>query len=370
MRVVLATTAPGTGGVTRHMFDLAHGLRQLGNEVTLAGRSDARAVKAAAAEHGLVWRSLADSVRIGADVWHIHLHNTLDSRATPLVLARRTASRGAVIMTEHLPRIARTDPSLDARLPADTPRGVRKPGAPTAKKLMKAAQFRFAHAVIAVSNASAEFISRRWGAPPRLLATIHNGVQAPKECPALEVTSSMRVVGVAELHWLKGFDVLLEAAARAREHWSICIVGDGPDRERLELQAAAIRPPRRVEFTGWRADAGRASLNGDVLCAPSRAESFSYVILEAMACGRPVVASAVDGAREAITDGQHGFLVAPHDASGLAEALDRLARDPALRAKMGRAAYERLRREFTTETMVDRTVALYEEAGRLASARR
>jgi glycosyltransferase involved in cell wall biosynthesis len=345
------------------MFDLAAGLRQLGHEVLVASRRDAHAVIQVAHERQLEWWSLASSVRTEADVWHLHLHNSLDARALPLLAARRALARGAVVMTEHLPRAPRTDFMFPANLPSDIPHGIRKPGAAIVKPLLKRGQFRVADAVITVSRASAEFIVRRWQADPRWLTTIHNGVAVPPTAPPLHDTGEpMRVVAIAQLNWLKGLDVLLESAARAREPWSVRIVGDGPARASLGAQASQLPPWRQVEFTGWRSDAAGAALEGDVVCAPSRAESFSYVVLEAMACARPVVAATVDGAGEAIRNGEHGLLVPPEDPDGLADALDGLARDPERRARMGRAAYERVADEFALTRMVSETAALYVKA--------
>lgn len=366
MQITLATTGPDLGGVTRHMFDLAAGLREPGHNVVIASRRDAHGVIDAARERGLQWQPLWRSTEIATDVWHLHLHNSLDTRPLPLLSMRRALRRGAVVLTEHLPRTPRTDFDWPHKLPADTRHGVRKPGAEVLKRVMKRGQYRVADAVIAVSHASAEFIVARWDADPRRLTTIHNGVGVPPEIPPLDGRNEvMGVVAVAALHWLKGIDVLLDAASRAREPWHVRIVGDGPARASLEAQAALLPPERRVQFVGWQPDAVRAALDGDVLCAPSRAESFSYVVLDAMACGRPVVAAAVDGAGEAVRDGETGLLVPPEDPGSLAEALDALARDPARRAGMGRSAYERVATEFDVSTMAEETAQLYARVSRV-----
>jgi glycosyltransferase involved in cell wall biosynthesis len=140
------------------------------------------------------------------------------------------------------------------------------------------------------------------------------------------------------------------------------LVGDGVEREHLEAQARRLNGQRSVEFAGWLPDASGAALEADIVCAPSRAESFSYVVLEAMACARPLVASAVDGAGEAIADGESGLLVPPGDAAGLAVAIDALARDRGMRERMGRAAFARVSAEFEVSGMVEATLELYERA--------
>jgi len=360
MRIVLATTAPKVGGTTRNAFDLAAGARRLGHEIVVASRRDATEVREAAIERKLPWQTLERSVLAPADVWHLHLHNTLDTRALPLLAVRRAAAGGTIIMTEHLPRAPRTDMTLMANLPNGR-RGMRKPGAAVLKPALKRGQYRIADAVIAVSHGSADFMSRRWAAEPKWITTIHNGVEVPATpAPPRSWSGPMVVVAVGVLHWLKGFDVLLAAAARARAPWSLRIVGDGPDRHVLESQASGLPSDRQVEFAGWQSDAARASLDGDVLCAPSRAEAAApYVVLEAMACARPVIASDVDGADEAIRHGENGLLVPPDDPERLAQAIDELALDAELRARMGRAGHARAASEFALGGMVQDTLALY-----------
>jgi glycosyltransferase involved in cell wall biosynthesis len=169
----------------------------------------------------------------------------------------------------------------------------------------------------------------------------------------------MRVICIGAMHLLKGYDLLLEATAVAVEPWQLVIVGDGPERARLEAKTAALPPGRFVTFAGWQVDPTNAVLGADVLCAPSRYESFSYVIIEAMALARPVVATAVDGAPEAVSDGVTGRLVPAEDPPSLAAALDELARDPKGRIGMGREGRARVAAEFEVTQMVRRTLQLY-----------
>jgi glycosyltransferase involved in cell wall biosynthesis len=105
---------------------------------------------------------------------------------------------------------------------------------------------------------------------------------------------------------------------------------------------------------------------GDVAVTTPWYEPFGLTPLEAMACGRPVVGSAVGGLTYTIADGVTGFLVPPRDPAALATRLHHLLADPALRERMGGAARDRIAREFTWDTVVERTAALYGEllAGR------
>ena len=99
-----------------------------------------------------------------------------------------------------------------------------------------------------------------------------------------------------------------------------------------------------------------------VVVVPSRREGYGVVAREAMAWGRPVVASAVGGLRDAVEDGVTGLLVPPRDVAALRGALERLLGDAALRARLGAAAREKARRELSLDAATDRLLAAYEEA--------
>jgi phosphatidylinositol alpha-1,6-mannosyltransferase len=124
----------------------------------------------------------------------------------------------------------------------------------------------------------------------------------------------------------KGFDEVLDilpALARQLPEVAYVIAGDGADRPRLKAKAADLGIADRVVFTGYIDEAEKADLYrlADVYVMPSYGEGFGFVFLEAMACGTPVVASAIDGGREAVLDGELGRIVNPHDPTALREAI-------------------------------------------------
>ena len=145
----------------------------------------------------------------------------------------------------------------------------------------------------------------------------------------------------------KGVLELVEAA----DGIPLVIVGDGPLRERVPDARGFVRT------TSWKLY-GRAA----VVAVPSYREGFGVVCAEAMAHGRPVVASAVGGLLDLVADGETGVHVPPGDVPTLRDALVRLLADPALRARMGEAARERVRARFSWDAVTDSTVAVYEEA--------
>jgi len=120
----------------------------------------------------------------------------------------------------------------------------------------------------------------------------------------------------------KGFDEVLEALPgilRFSSNVVYLIVGDGPDKERLRRKAAALALEETVIFTGWIPESEKADhfRLADLYVMPSRGEGFGFVLIEAMACGVPVVASRADGGREALLGGKLGELVEPGDADQL-----------------------------------------------------
>jgi glycosyltransferase involved in cell wall biosynthesis len=358
MRVLIATPAPERGGVWKHVLDLAEGVRERGHEVELAFPSAVPELVTDAENHGFTWHPApAVDAAAHADLVHVHLSKTFDPALVKWLPLWRLKSRTRVVLTEHLPRAPVSDSTM-ARDP-DTAPGRRKPGARHAKTVIKQLEVMFCSKVILVSEHSKQFMVNRYGLSPRRLHAIPNGTGVVAEIVAPPGEDLLRIACVGTLSWRKGCDVLLDAAALASQPWSITVVGDGPARAALQERAVALPDSITVTFTGNLREAARVSLDADLICLPSRAEAMPYSVLEAMACGRPVVASAVDGVSELVADGVTGTLVPAEDAAALAAALDALALDPQLRAQLGEAARQRQRTQFTLDLMVDRTLAVY-----------
>ena len=173
----------------------------------------------------------------------------------------------------------------------------------------------------------------------------------PSPAPGAEV---LRVLAVGRLVDKKGFPVLVEAAARLAIPFEIRIVGTGPRHAELAQQIAAAGLGARVRLLGPRTHAELPAefAAAHVVVAPSIVDprgdrdGMPNVLLEAMACGRPVVASAVGAVASAVDDGRTGILVPPGDPDRLAGALEGLARRPRLREAMGRAGRARVERRF------------------------
>ena len=171
---------------------------------------------------------------------------------------------------------------------------------------------------------------------------------------------------VATLRSWKGHRYLLEAlpplaGGRAR----LLVVGDGPQREALEAQVRETGLATRVRFVGNQDDVAPWMQAMDVFCLPSYAnEGVPQSLMQAMACGLPVVSTPVGSIDEIVADGTTGLLVRPQDATALRDALHVLLEDRAKREALGREAARVARERFGEDRMVDRMLEVFAEAAR------
>ena len=165
---------------------------------------------------------------------------------------------------------------------------------------------------------------------------------------ALGVPPGRLVVGyLGRLHPEKGVHHLpdaLPAVVRAVPEAVLVVIGDGPQQRALEAQVQRLGLGPHVLFHGFRSDVAAALSAFDVAVVPSLTEGFPNVVLEAMAVGRPIVASRVEGIAEILRHDETGWLVPPGDAPGLADALVRALKEPAERARLATGAREAAKR--------------------------
>jgi glycosyltransferase involved in cell wall biosynthesis len=209
---------------------------------------------------------------------------------------------------------------------------------------------------------------RRAGIRARPDHCVHNGIdvarfrpQSPAAVTAtrrtLDLENDEFVVGLcAVLRPEKRHDLLLNAIAllwQRGEAMHALLIGDGPERERIEALAHALGIGHAVHITGYQQDVVPFIGACDAMCLVSDHEAFSLSILESMAMAKAVVATHAGGVQEQITDGETGLLIARDDAPALANALSRL-RDPATRAALGERAMVKARSQFSASTMFAR----------------
>jgi glycosyltransferase involved in cell wall biosynthesis len=200
---------------------------------------------------------------------------------------------------------------------------------------------------------------------PRL-RIVHCGVEPERyAAPPADATDRLRLLFVGRLTAIKGLRVLIDALERARAvnpAIDLTLIGDGEDRALVEAQAARLGGVTCLGFRS-QSEVAAALAGHDAFVLPSFAEGVPVVLMEAMASARPVIATRVGGVAELVADGRSGLLVAPGDAQALADAILRLAADPALRAAMGTEGRATVRAEFDVTTEARRILALFLRQG-------
>lgn len=171
------------------------------------------------------------------------------------------------------------------------------------------------------------------------------------------------VVALGRLSQEKGFDLLLESWAEAtarRPGWTLRMYGSGPELSALTAQAERLGITASVDFAGQTGDVAAALVQGSIFAAPSRAEGFPMVLLEAMACGVPCVAfDCAPGVREIVHDGEDGVVVPPGNTDAFAESLGALMDAREERESLGKAAVESVAR-FAPARIVARWESLFD----------
>jgi glycosyltransferase involved in cell wall biosynthesis len=220
--------------------------------------------------------------------------------------------------------------------------------------------------------------------PKRRVVAIPNGVNLEAYTPDAERDprdwrfNARHVVAiVGHLSEVKGYPIFLEAAARISAVLDDCVflaigrdtLGHGYG-DHLERRAREMGLSDRVKFLGWQSNVAEIVRQADVMVSPSLGEGFPLAVLEAMACGRPVVATTVGGVPEAVVDGQTGYLVPPGEVEPFVEATLRLLRDRAAAERMGLEGRRRVETHFSLTRFVNGVQSLYDELLEQRVARR
>lgn len=202
-----------------------------------------------------------------------------------------------------------------------------------------------------------------WGVPRNKIAVIYNAVEIPNGvCPAkVPLETRFKVVTVGRLVRWKRVDKIIEAIGQL-EDVGLVVVGDGPERQRLEGLAQELQVSDRVYFAGQRCREDTVALMAacDVMVLNSSYEGLPHVVVEAMSLGLPVLATPAGGTSEILED---GLLIHP-DAEGLAEALRRLIEDEGLRHRLSRNGRRKVETAFGLPAMVERTEEVLLELSR------
>jgi glycosyltransferase involved in cell wall biosynthesis len=217
--------------------------------------------------------------------------------------------------------------------------------------------------VVPISSYNRELIVEECGEQFRdKVVVIHCGVDTQVFQPVVRAsTGPLTILCTGTLHEVKGQTYLIDACRLLHERgvaFTCNFVGDGPDRQMLAEQIANAGLGAHVHLLGRRTREEVAALlqAADVVVAPSvptkegKREGIPVVLMEAMGSGVPVVASGISGIPELVEHERSGLLTPPNDAQAIAEALERLQRDPALRQSLGQAGREKVLRDFDLTT--------------------
>lgn len=223
---------------------------------------------------------------------------------------------------------------------------------------------RGADGVVAISQTIADLL-RAAGVEQNKMRVIYSGIDAARfeqRTPKSKLSQPAIVGTVAVLEERKGLRYLLEAAARLKAQGlsiEYRIAGAGPLLAELQQLAQQSGLDDRVRFVGFVADTAAFLADLDIFVLPSLFEGLGVAVLEAMAAGKPVIASRVGGLAESVLDGESGLLVAPRDAVALAEAIANLVNAPVLALQMGRRGAVRVKERFSLDPMARANEAFY-----------
>ncbi len=216
--------------------------------------------------------------------------------------------------------------------------------------------------------------------PEEKARVVRNGIRIPRDevqTESEDQKNARRVPSICHVGRLdvpKGQVFLIRAVRRVLASYPDAlfkIIGDGPLRKKLEETARSLRLEDHVQFLGNRPDAKNLIRQADIFVLPSLWEGLPLTLLEAMAAGKPVVASRIDNIEEVIEDGRDGLLVPPGDDRSLADAIVKLLDNPDIAEKMGREGQRKIVKEFDEKRMIASLEHIYLETGEtLASSAR
>lgn len=220
---------------------------------------------------------------------------------------------------------------------------------------------------VAVSRSVAHRMHAELGVPLDRIDIVHNGLPiGASPTPDPEVRREMAggcerpvVLALARLHPQKGLATLLRAAAEL-SGVAFAIAGDGPERQALESEARHLGIADRISFLGFRRDTAFLLASADAFVLPSEYEGLPLALLEAMAAGTPVVAAAIPGVDEVVTDGVTGLLFPAGDADALARSIRRVVADAGLANRLADNGAAHVRACFTAERMAGAVMETYE----------
>ncbi len=369
-RVLLFTDSDAFAGTERHMLDLARGLRlqEIGVGIAcpvpspLALRAAEEGIPVTPiAKQGMIDRAAIRTLRgmLASNAINvIHSHN---GRTALLAAAAVSRSReGVHVTTQHFITPTRS-----------TRRGIKGLIGRVLHKWVS----KHTDRVIAISRAVERGMVERGESQQKKISIVANGIVEPdpKVLPPRDrmraefdvVPSAPLIVAATRLVPEKDVGTLINAIAQLREVFPsirCLIAGEGQLHAELDALVEKLGIGDCVRLLGFRDDVTAIMQAADVFVLPSLNEPFGLVLLEAMALGRPIVATAAGGPLEIVEHNVGGLLVPPRSAQDMAAAIEEILSDPARAEQMGRAGRERFEKHFTVQKMAAATAGVYRSA--------
>jgi glycosyltransferase involved in cell wall biosynthesis len=379
IRVLRVIARLNVGGPALHVSYLTSGLAGRGYDTTLVagdvGRGEASMAFVAESEGVDVVRLAGLSRELSPvrdAVAAVHLARLI-RRLRPDVLHTHTAKAGAVGRVAALLAGRRRPRVVVHTFHGHVLRGYFGAAGSLVFRAIETALARITDSLVAVSPEVRDELVRLGVAPGRKFTVIRLGIDLEPRVACDEEPAAVRArIGVPADRFVVGWfgrmtavkrtDDLLDALAALRERGVdalLLLVGDGDDRERLERLAHGRGLARSVLFLGYQEDVARWYAACDVIVLTSANEGTPVTLIEALAAGRPVVATRVGGVPDVVEEGVTGFLVRPGDTHAVAERLALLAADPERRRRMGAAGREGVLERYAVERLVDDVDRLY-----------
>jgi glycosyltransferase involved in cell wall biosynthesis len=368
------------GGPALHVAYLTAGLRERGYDTTLVAGALARGEDSMAfVAEGLgvdvvsipelgreisPLRDLLATIRLAA----------LIRRERPQILHTHTAKAGTVGRVAALLAGRRRPPIVVHTFHGHVLRGYFGSVRSRFFRLLERWLARHTTALIAVSPQVRDDLVALGVASPEKFTVVRLGIELDERVGAeangreetrryLGIPPDRFAVGwVGRMTAVKRTDDVLDGFMRLRARGvdaTLCLVGDGPDREGLERLAHELGIIKDTLFLGYQEDVGPLYAAFDALVLPSGNEGTPVSVIEALAAGTPVVATRVGGVPDVVRHGEDGFLVEPGESEAFADRLAQLARDPALRERFGAAGRARVLPRYAVDRLVDDVDRLY-----------
>lgn len=364
MKIIHVFRAP-VGGLFRHVLDLARGQISRGHQVGIIADS-----LTGSARSDKLLNELAPDLMLGLTRVPMHRQPSPLDVVSLHRIRRQIVRSGVQIVHGHGAKggaLARLVPIGHPVVRVYTPHGGSLHDAVSGRLhlLLERLLMPFGNLYLFESGYSHDAYLAKIGHPNGVVKIIHNGLAKEEFEPVSAGPDSTDILFLGELRMLKGVDILIDAISilhRQGFPLTATIVGDGPAAQVFRSQTERLGLSHFIRFC-QPMPAKAAMALGHVLAMPSRAESLPYVVLEAAAAGKPIVATRVGGIPE-IFGPLSAKLVAPGDAAGLAASLKEIVIDRAAAAEFYRALQKRAASLFSLDQMVDHVVSAYLEASK------